>query len=246
MADQGLEPLSSYRDDVWRDSEEDRVGWECFIDDTDADMGDDCMHVDDESTRFGGGDTTDEEDFKLLGPPASLLTTSNKRKAKKSNSIVADVVTTAHQPPPLATWDRDGDEITIIDALPSASSPLPSPVQNFQSSPPVSPDLPAIDEFFDSSLLMPPDDSMSDASASSTYTITRTGTSRSRKDSITTTTSFNTDPFMTPANRGREPSKSASWVISKKSNARRTKSRGSREICVPERMVYPPRTTQFA
>jgi hypothetical protein len=196
-----------YGEEIWHDSEEDRVGWECFIDDTDVEMGEDWMHIDDESTRFGGGDTTDEEDFKLLGPPAISPKTATKRKQKKSHiDIVADVITTAHQPPPLATWERDGDEITIIDALPSMQSPLPLPI--LQTSPPASPDLlPAIDEFFDSSLLVTPtdNDSMSDASASSSYTVTRTP--RSRKNSVATSTSVNTDPFVTPANRGRDKRK---------------------------------------
>ena len=198
--------LTPYGEEIWHDSEEDRVGWECFIDDTDVEMGEDWMHIDDESTRFGGGDTTDEEDFKLLGPPAISPKTATKRKQKKSrNDIVADVVTTAHQPPPLATWERDGDEITIIDALPSIQSPLPL---TLQFSPPASPDLlPAIDEFFDSSLLVTPPDNecMSDASASSGYTVTRTP--RSRKNSTATATSFNTDSFVTPANRGRDKRK---------------------------------------
>ena len=199
--------MTPYGEEVWHDSEEDRVGWECFIDDTDVEMGEDWMHIDDESTRFGGGDTTDEEDFKLLGPPAISPKTAKKRKQRKShNDIIADVITTAHQPPPLATWERDGDEITIIDALPSNQSPLPLPT--LPTPPPASPDLlPAIDEFFDSSLLVMPTDneSMSDASASSGYTVTRTP--RSRKDSLATSTSFNTDSFVTPANRGRDKRK---------------------------------------
>jgi hypothetical protein len=199
--------MTPYGEEVWHDSEEDRVGWECFIDDTDVEMGEDWMHIDDESTRFGGGDTTDEEDFKLLGPPTISPKTAKKRKQKKSyNDIVADVVTTAHQPPPLATWERDGDEITIIDALPSNQSPLPLPT--LQTPPPASPNLlPAIDEFFDSSLLVMPTDneSMSDASASSGYTVTRTPLSRN--DSLATSTSFNTDSFVTPANRGRDKRK---------------------------------------
>jgi hypothetical protein len=161
------------------------------------------MHIDDESTRFGGGDTTDEEDFKLLGPPAVLPT---KRKQKKSNEIVVDVVTTAHHPPPLATWERDGGEITIIDALPSIQTPAPL---NEQTPPPVSPVLPALDEFFDSSLLVAhsEDDCISDASASSAYTVTHAETPRSRKDSTATANSFMTDGFVTPANRGRDKRK---------------------------------------
>ena len=85
-------------------------------------------------------------------------------------------------------------------------SPLPLPT--LQTPLPAFPDLlPAIDEFFDSSLLVTPTDneSMSDASASSGYTVTRAA--RSRKDSITTNTSFNTDFFVTPANRGRDKRK---------------------------------------
>ena len=147
IEEQGLGSITPYGGDIWHESEDDRVGWECFIDDTDVDMGEDWMHIDDESTRFGGGDTTDEEDFKLLGPPAVPLT-KTKRKQKKSNDIVADVVTTAHQPPPLATWERDGAEITIIDALPSIQSPLPSSTLNLQSPPPASPVLPALDGIF--------------------------------------------------------------------------------------------------
>ena len=75
--------ITPYGEEIWHDSEEDRVGWECFIDDTDVDMGEDWMHIDDESTRFGGGDTTDEEDFKLLGPPAISPKTGDKKKTKE-------------------------------------------------------------------------------------------------------------------------------------------------------------------
>jgi hypothetical protein len=206
IEEQGFGSITPYGEDIWHESEDDRVGWECFIDDTDVDMGDDLMHIDDESTRFGGGDTTDEEDFKLLGPPAAPPTTT-KKKQKKSNDIVADVVTTAHQPPPLATWERDGAEITIIDVLPSIQS-QPS-VLSTQTPPPLSPVLPAIDEFFDSSLLIAPtdDECLSDASASSRYTVTHAETSRSRKGSTATATSLNTDIFVTPANRGRDKRK---------------------------------------
>lgn len=184
---------------TWADGYQDRVGWECFIDDTDVDIGEDWMHLDDESTRFGGGDTTDEEDFKLLAPP---VPPKKKGKKKPNNDVVADVITTAHQPPPLATWERDGAEITIIDALPQAESPIPSPVRIPQSPPPETPALPSLDEFFDASLLSLSPDSDSD-SVSSSYTVTRTQTPLSRKDSTATTTSFTTDTFITPANRGR-------------------------------------------
>ena len=192
-------------EESWYDSEQDLVGWECFIDDTDVE---DTMHLDDESTRFGGGDTTDEEDFQLMGPPANPITSSSpKKKKKKSNNTAADVVTTSHQPPPLATWERDGGEITIIDALPLPQlSPLPSPARLMHSPPSVAIDLPSLDEYFDSSILVasPTSDneSMSDASASSGFTVTRTDTPRARTASTATATSFNTDSFVTPATRG--------------------------------------------
>lgn len=197
-----------YGDDYY-DSDQDRVGWECFIDDTDVDAGDDFMHVDDESTRFGGGDTTDEEDFKALGPPAAPAPKPTKRKSRKGNNVDEDDVvehhTTALSPPPLATWERDGDEITIIDALPSVTSPPQSPELPPQSPPTQTIDIPSLDEFFDSSLLSTNSDnaSVSGASVLSGYTVTRTGTTRSRHDSIATATSFNTDNFATPFNRGR-------------------------------------------
>jgi hypothetical protein len=205
IEEQGL--ASTHGKDTWHDSDEDRVGWECFIDDTDVEMGEDFIHLDDESMRIGGGDTTDEEDFKLLGPPpVPAKDASPKKKSKKANTeVVATIITTAHQPPPLATWERDGDELTIIDALPAAQSPLPSPLPAAQTPPAASPILPSMDDFFDASLLSTHTEngSLSDASASSDYTITGTGTTRSRKDSTTTATSFNTDSFTTPANRGR-------------------------------------------
>ena len=205
IEEQGVGSISPYRgDDVWNESEDDRVGWECFIDDTDVEMGEDWMHIDDEETRFGGGDTTDEEDFKLLGPPAIPVpsTTSTKRKQKKSNTVEIEVVTTSHQPPPLATWERDGAEITIIDALPTIHSPLPSPLPfPAESSPPQATlNLPSLDEFFDSTLLVhAEDEAMSDASASSDYTVHHTEGRLSRKNSSATATSFGTDSFVTPA-----------------------------------------------
>ena len=204
IEEQGLGSITPYRgDDVWNDSEDDRVGWECFIDDTDVEMGEDWMHIDDEETRYGGGDTTDEEDFKLLGPPAIPVSSSaTKRKQKKSNTLEIEVVTTSHRPPPLATWERDGAEITIIDALPTIQSPLPSPFPPPAETPPpqATTNLPSLDEFFDSTLLATheEDESMSDASVSSIYTVTRTAGPRSRKNSSATATSFGTDSFITP------------------------------------------------
>jgi len=215
IEEQGLGSITPYDggggDEVWNESEDDRVGWECFIDDTDVEMGEDWMHIDDEETRYGGGDTTDEEDFKLLGPPAIPVptTTNTKRKQKKSNTVEIEVVTTSHHPPPLATWERDGAEITISDALPTLQAPLPSPLPPFPETPPpqATINLPSLDEFFDSTLLAthPEDESMSDASASSGYTVTRTEAARSRKNSSATATSFGTDSFITPASsfRGR-------------------------------------------
>jgi hypothetical protein len=205
IEEQGLGSMTPYGNETWYDSEQDQVGWECFIDDTDVEMGEDVMHMDDESTRYGGGDTTDEEDFKLLGPPA-IPVPANKKKQKKNNNTLVDVVTTSHRPPPLATWERDESEFTIVGALPLAQSPLPSPIRCPHSPPPATPDLPSLDEFFDASLLasspISDNESMSDASVSSTYTVTHRGPF-SRKDSIATTTSFNTDTFVTPATRGK-------------------------------------------
>jgi len=191
-------------EEVWYESEHDLVGWECFIDDTDVE---DTMHMDDESTRFGGGDTTDEEDFQLMGPPANLVSSSPKKRKKKSNTTVTDVITTSHRPPPLATWERDGGEITIIDALPLPQpSPLPSPARLMHSPLPLSVDLPSLDEYFDASILvaspLSDNESMSDASASSGFTVTRTETPRARTASTATATSLNTESFVTPANRG--------------------------------------------
>jgi hypothetical protein len=184
----------------WDDGDDDQVGWECFIDDTDVDMGDDWMHVDEESTRIGGGDTTDEEDFKLLGPSAPSPKT--KRKQKKANDIVADVITTAHQPPPLATWERDGKEIPIIDTLPPSQSPLPPASSPSHPFPLQTPDIPALEDYFTSKLLASPDDNdegcVSDASLSSNDTVTRDGIPRPRKDSTATATSIMTDSFTTP------------------------------------------------
>ena len=128
IEEQGLGTLSSFGGNLWDEGDDYRVGWECFVDGTDVEMGDDWMHVDDESIRIGGGDTTDEEDFKLLAPAAPPPKT--KRKQKKSNEIVADVITTAHQAPPLATWERDGNELTIIDSLPSTQSSHPPPAMS--------------------------------------------------------------------------------------------------------------------
>ena len=188
----------------WIDEDEaDRVGWECFVDDTDVDMGDDLYYGDDDSTRFGGGDTTDEEDFQRLVNPAA--SPAPKRKHKRANDLVLDVVTTAHRPPPLATWERDGDEITIIDALPfSFQSPFPSPqVEDIAEMSP-SQDILHLEEFFDASLLVNIPDEAAISDASSTYTLTRPRSSRSRKDSSATAASFNTnDTFVTPAPRGR-------------------------------------------
>jgi hypothetical protein len=203
IEEQGLGALSSFGGHQWDESDDDRVGWECFIDDTDVDVGDDWMHVDDESTRNECGDTTDEEDFKLLGPAAAPAP-KTRRKQKRSNGIVAEIITTAHQPPPLATWERDGDEITIIDALPSTQPTLPPPAM---SSPPLifpaTPDIPVFEEFFDSTLLASPPEnengSVSDAaSVSSSYTATRNGAVRSRKDSTATATSIMTESFTIP------------------------------------------------
>ena len=187
--------------ELWDDNEQDRVGWECFIDDTDVEIGEDWMHLDDESTRYGGGDTTDEEDFKTLAPPAP----AGKKKSKKKNSnndVVADVVTTAHQPPPLATWERGGNEITIIDALPQTESPMPSPAR--APSPVLETSvLASLDDILDASALSP--DASDCESESSNYTITRTQTPLSRKDSTATATSFTTtDNFVTPSNRFRK------------------------------------------
>jgi hypothetical protein len=195
----------SIAQETWYDSEQDLVGWECFIDDTDVE--DNMMHMDDESTRYGGGDTTDEEDFKLLGPRGNPVSSPPKKKQNKSNNVVTDVVTTSNRPPPLATWERDGGEITIIDALPLPQlSPVPSPVRVMQSPTHAEVDLPSLDEFFDSSILVASDvadEYLSDASASSAFTVTRTATPRARTDSTVTATSFNTDLFVTPANRGQ-------------------------------------------
>jgi hypothetical protein len=192
-------------EESWYDSEQDLVGWECFIDDTDVE--DNIMHMDDESTRYGGGDTTDEEDFKLMGPPANPVSSSPKKRQKKSRNVITDIVTTSHHPPPLATWERDGGEITIIDALPLPQpSPLPSPVRVMQSPTHDELDPQSLDEFFDSSILVASsasDEFMSDASASSASTVTRTATPRARTASTATATSFNTDSFVTPANRGQ-------------------------------------------
>ena len=195
----------SIAQETWYDSEQDLVGWECFIDDTDVE--DNMMHMDDESTRYGGGDTTDEEDFKLLGPRGNPVSSPPKKKQNKSNNVVTDVVTTSNRPPPLATWERDGGEITIIDALPLPQlSPVPSPVRVMQSPTHAEVDLPSLDEFFDSSILVASDvadEYLSDASVSSAFTVTRTATPRARTDSTVTATSFNTDLFVTPANRGQ-------------------------------------------
>jgi len=209
IEEQELGTLSSFGGNRWDEGDDDRVGWECFVDGTDGEMGDDRMHVDDESTRIGGGDTTDEEDFKLLAPAAP--TPKTKRKQKKSAEIVADVITTAHQAPPLATWERDGNEITIIDSLPSNQSSHPPPAM---SSPQLSfatqtPHIPALEDYFDSTLLVSPTDNengcVSDASVSSNDTVTRNGLLRSRKDSTATATSIMTDSFTTPiTTQGRD------------------------------------------